>query len=84
MIQVFTRPKDYGLKLRTGPRFRSLSFTVASGALPSELSGPLLLVIALSMLLTPALFIFYDKVIAPRYAEGEDRGGLGAPGRVGS
>ena len=53
--------------------FVLLSFTVASGVMPPEFSGSLLLIIALSMLLTPGFFIFYDKVIAPKYAGGEER-----------
>ena len=48
--------------------FVLLAFTVANGVLPPAISGQLLLVVALSMLLTPLLFILYDKVIAPRYA----------------
>jgi CPA2 family monovalent cation:H+ antiporter-2 len=33
----------------------------------------LLLVVALSMLLTPLLFIVYDKLLAPRFAESQER-----------
>ncbi|MBY4893140.1 cation:proton antiporter [Rhodobacteraceae bacterium N5(2021)] len=51
--------------------FVLLSFTVANNVLPPALSDLLLLVVALSMLLTPALFILYDRVIAPRYAASE-------------
>ncbi len=40
--------------------FVLLGFTVQTNVLPLELSSILLLVIALSMLLTPALFILYD------------------------
>lgn len=53
--------------------FVLLSFTVANNVLPADLSDLLLLVVALSMLLTPALFILYDRVIAPRYAASETR-----------
>ena len=53
--------------------FVLLSFTVANSVIPPSVSDLLLLVIALSMLLTPALFIFYDKVIAPRYVTSEER-----------
>ncbi|MEL6644122.1 MAG: cation:proton antiporter [Pseudomonadota bacterium] len=53
--------------------FVLLSFSVANAVIPAELSGKLLLVIALSMLLTPALFILYDRVIAPRYARDAER-----------
>ena len=51
--------------------FVLLAFTVASNVIPSALAEQLLLVVALSMLLTPALFILYDKVIAPRYANAQ-------------
>ena len=53
--------------------FVLLSFTVAGNIIPSSTADILLLVVALSMLLTPALFIIYDRVIAPRYATGEMR-----------
>ena len=49
--------------------FVLLSFTVANSVIPGDLADQLLLVVALSMLLTPALFILYDRVIAPRYVE---------------
>ncbi|MEH6727074.1 MAG: cation:proton antiporter [Hyphomicrobiales bacterium] len=48
--------------------FVLLSFTVANNVIPTDIADQLLLIVALSMLLTPALFILYDKVIAPRYA----------------
>lgn len=48
--------------------FVLLSFTVANGVIPGDLADRLLLIVALSMLLTPALFILYDRVIAPRYS----------------
>ena len=53
--------------------FVLLSFSTANGVLPPELADRLLLVVALSMLLTPGLFILYDKVIAPRYLDGDGR-----------
>ncbi len=53
--------------------FVLLSFTVANAVLPQSVSDQLLLVIALSMLLTPVLFILYERVIAPRYIEAETR-----------
>jgi CPA2 family monovalent cation:H+ antiporter-2 len=52
--------------------FVLLSFTVASAVIPSDLADRLLLIVALSMLLTPALFILFDRVIAPRLATTED------------
>ncbi len=51
--------------------FVLLSFTVANSVLPQAVADQLLLVIALSMLLTPVLFILYDRVIAPKFT-GED------------
>ncbi|MEO0995815.1 MAG: NAD-binding protein, partial [Pseudomonadota bacterium] len=51
--------------------FVLLSLTVASAVIPQGLADQLLLVVALSMLLTPALFILYDQVIAPRF-DGEE------------
>ena len=48
--------------------FVLLSFTVASSVIPQALAQQLLLVVTLSMLLTPLLFIIYDKLIAPRFA----------------
>ncbi len=48
--------------------FVLLSFTVASAVIPAAIADKLLLVVALSMLLTPALFIAYDKLIAPRFS----------------
>jgi CPA2 family monovalent cation:H+ antiporter-2 len=54
--------------------FVLLSFTVASSVIPTPLAEQLLLVVALSMLLTPLLFIIYDKLIAPRFIEGQEQG----------
>lgn len=48
--------------------FVLLSFTVSNAVISQEIADLLLLVVALSMLLTPVLFIIYDRVIAPRYA----------------
>jgi CPA2 family monovalent cation:H+ antiporter-2 len=53
--------------------FVLLSFTVANGVIPSALADQLLLVVALSMLLTPALFILYDRVLAPLYSGADTR-----------
>ncbi|MDG1736794.1 MAG: cation:proton antiporter [Paracoccaceae bacterium] len=53
--------------------FVLLSFTVANAVIPSELADRLLLVVAMSMLLTPALFILYDRVIAPKFISGDER-----------
>lgn len=53
--------------------FVLLSFTVAGNIIPTSIADILLLVVALSMLLTPALFIIYDRLIAPRYSDEESR-----------
>ncbi len=53
--------------------FVLVSFTVVNAVVPSDIADLLLLVIALSMLLTPALFILYDKLIAPRYSRQQER-----------
>ncbi|WP_394143182.1 monovalent cation:proton antiporter-2 (CPA2) family protein [Vibrio atypicus] len=47
--------------------FVLLSFTVQNHVIPVETAQTLSLVVALSMFLTPGLFIFFDKVILPRY-----------------
>ncbi|WP_432449073.1 cation:proton antiporter [Aliiroseovarius marinus] len=52
--------------------FVLISFTVANAVLPQEVADILLLVVALTMLLTPALFILYDKIIAPRYSRQQE------------
>ncbi|MBV6633846.1 MAG: cation:proton antiporter [Alphaproteobacteria bacterium] len=51
--------------------FVLLSLTVASSVVPQPLADQLLLVVALSMLLTPGLFILYDRVIAPMFTAEE-------------
>ena len=54
--------------------FVLVSFTVANAVVPAAVADLLLLVVALSMLLTPALFIGYDKLIAPRYSRQQVQG----------
>ena len=46
--------------------FVLLNFSLQSHALPPEMASTLSLVVALSMLLTPALFIAYDKLVLSR------------------
>ncbi len=46
--------------------FVLLGFTVQTSVVPQDLARLLSLVVALSMLLTPALFILYDKLVLPR------------------
>ena len=53
--------------------FVLLSFTVVNAVIPADIADQLLLVVALSMLLTPALFIIYDRIIAPRFVNAEER-----------
>jgi CPA2 family monovalent cation:H+ antiporter-2 len=48
--------------------FVLLSFTVANGILPTAIADQLLLIVALSMLATPLLFILFDRVVSPRFS----------------
>ena len=47
--------------------FVLLCYSEQSHVLPSSIAEPLLLVVSLTMFLTPLLFIVYDKVILPKY-----------------
>lgn len=47
--------------------FVLLSFSMQNHVLPFDIAQRLSLVVALSMFLTPGLFIFYDKFILPRF-----------------
>ncbi len=53
--------------------FVLLSFTVGINVIPEATADQLLLIVALSMLLTPLLLILYERVIAPRYELGNER-----------
>lgn len=53
--------------------FVLLSLTVQENVLPPGIAEQLLLVVAMSMLLTPALFIAYDWVVAPRFSAAQTR-----------
>ena len=53
--------------------FVLLAPSVTGAILAPELTTLLLLVVTLSMLLTPLLFIIYDKLIAPRFIQGQSR-----------
>ena len=53
--------------------FVLIAFAVANLVFPQALADLLLLIVALTMLMTPLLFILYDKVVAPRYSEGDER-----------
>ena len=53
--------------------FVLIAFAIANAVFPEALADLLLLVVALTMLMTPLLFILYDKVIAHALCEGEAR-----------
>ncbi|MFK7994037.1 MAG: cation:proton antiporter [Granulosicoccus sp.] len=53
--------------------FVLISFCLQSYAMDEPLSRTLLLVVALSMLLTPLLFIFFEKFVQPRYIQAQCR-----------
>ncbi len=53
--------------------FVLLALAVSNAAIPVDLADNLLLIVALSMLFTPALFILFDRVILPRFANNETR-----------
>lgn len=51
--------------------FVLLANTIKNHVIPTDIADKLLLVIALSMMLTPLLFIVFDKVIMPRQSQDE-------------
>lgn len=51
--------------------FVLINFSVQNNALPGDIASLLSLVVALSMLITPFLFILYDKMISGRMSEDE-------------
>lgn len=53
--------------------FVLVSFTVGRAVIPMHIADKLLLVIAISMLLTPLLFILYDRFVAPVYLHRQER-----------
>ncbi|GAA4883138.1 monovalent cation:proton antiporter-2 (CPA2) family protein [Ferrimonas pelagia] len=53
--------------------FVLLSFSAQQSVIPPELMPTLSLVVALSMLLTPGLFILYERVILPRFSQDKNR-----------
>ncbi|WP_299192621.1 cation:proton antiporter [uncultured Erythrobacter sp.] len=53
--------------------FVLIAYASGSAVLAPELSEFLLMVVAFSMLLTPLLFILFDKVVVPRFVSGESR-----------
>ncbi|MDF7801229.1 monovalent cation:proton antiporter-2 (CPA2) family protein [Pontiellaceae bacterium B1224] len=65
--------------------FVLLGFTVQNNVLPPELAPVLSLVVALSMFLTPGLFILFEKVIRPRFEQKSNERGadtVDEPGTV--
>lgn len=52
--------------------FVLLSFAVQSRVMQQELADSLLIVVALSMLLTPVLFIFFEKILSPHLMQDND------------
>ncbi|MGR3761955.1 monovalent cation:proton antiporter-2 (CPA2) family protein [Roseobacteraceae bacterium NS-SX3] len=53
--------------------FVLFGFAAGAGILGAEVIKPMTLVVALTMLLTPLLFILYEKVLAPRAVRTEER-----------
>ncbi len=53
--------------------FVLVSFTLANAILPQSIAQILLLMITISMLLTPIVFIVLDRVILPRFAHADQR-----------
>lgn len=53
--------------------FVLLSFTTQNHVIPTGIAQILSLVVALSMFLTPGLFILFDKVILPRYEQASNQ-----------
>jgi voltage-gated potassium channel Kch len=48
-----------------------LGFSQQNSVLPVHIAELLALVVAISMFLTPALFVFFDKVLVPRFETGQ-------------
>ena len=65
----------FGLSLAQAGEFGFvlLSFSTANQVIPQSIADQLLLIVALSMLLTPGLFILYERVISPRFAASQER-----------
>ncbi|WP_022707832.1 monovalent cation:proton antiporter-2 (CPA2) family protein [Paracoccus zeaxanthinifaciens] len=53
--------------------FVLISFATAGAILPDDIAPRLTLIVTLSMMLTPGLFILYDRVVLPRYHAAEPR-----------
>jgi CPA2 family monovalent cation:H+ antiporter-2 len=53
--------------------FVLLGFATANHVLPPDVADKVSLIVALSMLLTPGLFVLFDRVVMPRFAAQERR-----------
>jgi len=64
--------------------FVLISFATTASVLPDSIAPRLTLVVTLSMMLTPLLFILYDRVILPRYrfAEPTEADQITAPSHI--
>ncbi|MFG1497190.1 monovalent cation:proton antiporter-2 (CPA2) family protein [Saccharospirillum sp. HFRX-1] len=51
--------------------FVLLSFSVANAVLPTDIADRLMLVVGLSMILTPLLFLAFERLVLPRYNQPE-------------
>ncbi|MCA2013289.1 cation:proton antiporter [Cereibacter sphaeroides] len=65
----------FGLGLAQAGEFGFVltSFAVSNFVLPETMAPTLNLIITLSMMLTPGLFIFYERVVRPRFDRPTDR-----------
>ncbi|MEM7240107.1 MAG: cation:proton antiporter, partial [Pseudomonadota bacterium] len=76
----------FGLSLAQAGEFGFvlLAFTVANQVIPRSVADQLLLVVALSMLLTPALFILHERLISPRFIriQEENADEIDEPGEI--
>ena len=54
--------------------FVLLTYSVQNSVIPTDISQILSLVVALSMFLTPLLFIAYDRLVLPRYRSAKNDG----------
>ncbi len=64
--------------------FVLIAFALSNGVLPADLAPRLTLIVTLSMMLTPALFIAWDRIIRPRFetAPAREADTIHAPARI--
>jgi len=53
--------------------FVLLGFSVQNQVLPNDIAELIALVVAISMFLTPLLFIFFDRVLVPRFEKSQEQ-----------